>query len=62
MKLFQGSWGASDCVWCRFSPVPDFKASFVSSDGESPPPPPTALNLAAAQAVSISESQLRMSE
>lgn len=26
------------CV-LRFSPMPDFKASFVSSDGENPPPP-----------------------
>lgn len=28
-----------DCVCFRFSPMPNFKASFVSSDGENPPPP-----------------------
>lgn len=27
------------CVCFRFSPLPNFKASFVSSDGEKPPPP-----------------------
>lgn len=28
-----------DCVCFRFSLMPNFKAGFVSSDGENPPPP-----------------------
>lgn len=48
-----------DCMCFKFSPMPNFKASFVSSDGENPPPP---LNLAFTQAMSIFASQLRMSK
>lgn len=50
-KLFQGRWrGDFDCMCFTFSPMPNFKASFVSSDGESPPIP---LNLAFTQVMSI---------
>lgn len=48
-----------DCICFKFSPTPNSKASFVSSDGENPPP---ALNLACTQTMSIFASQLRMSK